>query len=129
MAIPWVVSADAWRQIDRVKAEHGWTMPFYSSHGTSFPTTAVRAAGGGFLLNAFLRDGDQVYRAYTTGSRGVDRLLFVNNIQDLTVYGGMRTGRTHPRGGRSTRPAADGRRSSDLPPTWTSAHSGRHTRA
>ncbi len=72
-------------QIDRAKAEHGWTVPFYSSRGTSF--TDDCGAGGGFLLNAFFRDGDEVYRTYATGSRGVDRLLFANNIQDLTVYG------------------------------------------
>ena len=72
-------------QIDRVKAQHGWTVPFYSSLGTSFSDDSV--VGGGFLLNALLRDGDEVYRTYTTGSRGVDRLMFVNNIQDLSVYG------------------------------------------
>jgi hypothetical protein len=35
----------------------------------------------------FLRDGDDVYRTYNTTSRGVDRLLFVRNILDLTPYG------------------------------------------
>ena len=72
-------------QIDRAKAEHGWSLPFYSSRGTSFSDDC--GAGGGFLLNAFFRDGDEVYRTYATGSRGVDLLLFANNIQDLTVYG------------------------------------------
>ena len=72
-------------QIERVKADRGWTVPFYSSRGTTF----ARDCGveGGFLLSAFLRDGDDVYRTYSTTSRGVDRLLFVNNIQDLTVFG------------------------------------------
>jgi predicted dithiol-disulfide oxidoreductase (DUF899 family) len=72
-------------QIDRAKADHGWTVPFYSSRGTSFAEDC--GVHGGFLLSAFLRDGDQVYRTYSTTSRGVDRLLFVNNIQDLAVYG------------------------------------------
>ena len=35
----------------------------------------------------FLRDGDDVYRTYSTTQRGVDRLLFVNNILDLAPYG------------------------------------------
>jgi predicted dithiol-disulfide oxidoreductase (DUF899 family) len=35
----------------------------------------------------FLRDGDHVYRTYSTTARGVDRLLFTNNILDLTPYG------------------------------------------
>ena len=54
--------------------------------------------GGGFLLNAFLRDGEEVYRTYTTGSRGVDRLMFVNNIQDLSVYGRQEDWEDSPEG-------------------------------
>ena len=72
-------------QIESYKAERGWTLPFYSSRGTSF--AADTGVGGGFQLNLFLRDGDEVYRTYTTGSRGVDRLLFVHNILDLAPYG------------------------------------------
>jgi predicted dithiol-disulfide oxidoreductase (DUF899 family) len=49
----------------------GWTLPFYSSRGTSFSDDC--GAGGGFLVNAFIPDGDQVYRTYATTSRGVDR--------------------------------------------------------
>jgi predicted dithiol-disulfide oxidoreductase (DUF899 family) len=72
-------------QIEQAKTDHGWTMPFVSSRGTSFADDC--GASGGFMLSAFLRDGEDVYRTYATTSRGVDRLLFVNNIQDLTVYG------------------------------------------
>jgi predicted dithiol-disulfide oxidoreductase (DUF899 family) len=64
----------------------GWEhIPFASSAGTTF--SADCGAGGGFLLNLFFRDGDTVYRTYSTGQRGVDRLLFVNNILDLAPYG------------------------------------------
>jgi predicted dithiol-disulfide oxidoreductase (DUF899 family) len=66
-------------------AEKGWDVPFYSSHGTSF--SADSGADGGFLLSLFLRDGDEIYRTYSTGQRGVDRLLFVNNVLDLAAYG------------------------------------------
>jgi predicted dithiol-disulfide oxidoreductase (DUF899 family) len=66
-------------------AERGWGVPFYSSHGTTF--SADCGAGGGFLFSLFLRDGDDVYRTYSTGQRGVDRLLFVNNVLDLAPYG------------------------------------------
>jgi Bacterial protein of unknown function (DUF899) len=55
-----------------------------SSHGTTFADDC--GAGGGFMLSVFLRDGEQVYRTYGTTARGVDRLLFVNNILDLTPY-------------------------------------------
>src|SRR6516225_4783512 len=44
-------------------------------------------AGDGFMLSVFLRDGQDIYRTYCTTARGVDRLLFVNNILDLAPYG------------------------------------------
>ena len=72
-------------QIETYKARMGWTMPFVSSHGTTFADDC--GAGGGFMLSVFLRDGEDVYRTYCTTARGVDRLLFVNNILDLTPYG------------------------------------------
>jgi len=72
-------------QIESYQARMGWTMPFVSSRGTSF--AADCGAGRGFMLSVFLRDGQDVYRTYSTTARGVDRLLFVNNILDLTPYG------------------------------------------
>jgi predicted dithiol-disulfide oxidoreductase (DUF899 family) len=72
-------------QIEAYKARMGWTMPFVSSRGTTFADDC--GAGGGFMLSVFLRDGQDVYRTYSTTARGVDRLLFVNNILDLAPYG------------------------------------------
>jgi predicted dithiol-disulfide oxidoreductase (DUF899 family) len=72
-------------QIEAYKARMGWTMPFVSSRGTTFADDC--GAGGGFMLTVFLRDGQDVYRTYGTTARGVDRLLFVNNILDLMPYG------------------------------------------
>lgn len=72
-------------QIEGYKAKMGWTMPFVSSHGTAF--TADCGVDDGFMLSAFLRDVQDVYRTYSTTSRGVDRLMFVTNIADLTAYG------------------------------------------
>ncbi len=72
-------------QIEAYKARMGWTMPFVSSHGTTFADDC--GAHGGFMLSVFLRDGEDVYRTYCTTARGVDRLLFVNNILDLAPYG------------------------------------------
>jgi predicted dithiol-disulfide oxidoreductase (DUF899 family) len=72
-------------QIEAYKARMGWTMPFVSSRGTTFADDC--GAGGGFMLSVFLRDGQDVYRTYGTTARGVDRVLFVNNILDLMPYG------------------------------------------
>jgi predicted dithiol-disulfide oxidoreductase (DUF899 family) len=72
-------------QIEAYKAQRGWTLPFLSSRGTSFADDC--GAGDGFMLSMFLRDGTDVYRTYSTTARGVDRVLFVNNILDLAPYG------------------------------------------
>jgi predicted dithiol-disulfide oxidoreductase (DUF899 family) len=71
-------------QIEAYKARMGWTVPFVSSHGTPF---AADCGADAFLLSMFLRDGDDIYRTYSTTARGVDRLMFVPNILDLTAYG------------------------------------------
>jgi predicted dithiol-disulfide oxidoreductase (DUF899 family) len=71
-------------QIEGYKAKMGWTLPFVSSRGTTF---AADCGADYFMLSAFLRDGDDVYRTYSTTARGVDRLLFANNVLDLTAYG------------------------------------------
>ncbi len=84
--VTWVtVSNMPLAQIEAYKERMGWTLPFVSSRGTTFADDC--GAGGGFMLSAFLRVGDEVYRTYSTTSRGVDRLVFVNDILDLTVYG------------------------------------------
>ena len=84
--VAWVtVSSMPLAQIEAYKAQRGWQLPFVSSHGTSFADDC--GAGEGFMLSMFLRDGTDVYRTYSTTARGVDRLLFVNNILDLAPYG------------------------------------------
>jgi predicted dithiol-disulfide oxidoreductase (DUF899 family) len=72
-------------QIEKYKARMGWTMTFVSSQGTTFADDC--GASGGFMLSVFLRDGMDVFRTYATTARGVDRLLFVNNVLDVVPYG------------------------------------------
>ncbi|WP_405009039.1 DUF899 domain-containing protein [Kitasatospora sp. NBC_01539] len=84
--VTWVTVSDM--PLDVIEAHvarRGWTLPFVSSLGTSFSDDC--GVGGGFQLSVFLRDGEEVYLTYTTGSRGVDRLLFTHNVLDLTPYG------------------------------------------
>ncbi len=72
-------------QIQQYKARMGWTVPFASSRGNGF--SDATGAGSLFRLTVFLRNGDDVSMTYSTTARGVDRLLFSNNILDLTPYG------------------------------------------
>jgi predicted dithiol-disulfide oxidoreductase (DUF899 family) len=72
-------------QMESYWANKGWSVPFASSHETSFADDC--GSKQGFRLNLFFTDGEQVYRTYATDGRGVDRLLFVNNLLDLAPYG------------------------------------------
>ena len=84
--VSWVTVSDMpLAQMSQAWESMGWTIPYASSEGTTF--SADLGAGGGFLLNVFLRVGDEVYRTYTTTQRGVDRLVFTNSIADLLPYG------------------------------------------
>jgi predicted dithiol-disulfide oxidoreductase (DUF899 family) len=84
----WVTVSDMpLTQIEAYKARMGWTLPFVSSHGTSFSADCSCGDGDGFMLSVFLRDGADVYRTYSTTARGVDRLVFVHNILDVCPYG------------------------------------------
>jgi len=86
IGVSWVtVSNMPLAQIESYKQQMGWTLPFVSSHGTSFAEDT--GAGSGFLLSVFLRDGEDVYRTYSTTQRGVDRVEFYNSVLDLTPYG------------------------------------------
>ncbi|MEU8261683.1 DUF899 family protein [Micromonospora sp. NPDC048999] len=85
--VGWVTVSDMpLAQLAAAKQEKGWNVPIASSRGTSF--SADCGAGAGFLLSSFLRaEGDSIYRTYSTGQRGVDRLVWRNSILDITVYG------------------------------------------
>jgi predicted dithiol-disulfide oxidoreductase (DUF899 family) len=83
-------------QMETYWAKNGWAVPFASSHGTPF--SADCGAGGGFLLNLFFTDGERVYRTYSTTARGVDRVLFVNNLLDLAPYGRQQDWEDSPEG-------------------------------
>jgi len=72
-------------QIASAAKRMGCQVPFYSSHGTDFDTDC--GLDGGFGLNVFVRDGDDVFRSSLTTARGVDRLRADFNLLDLTLYG------------------------------------------
>jgi predicted dithiol-disulfide oxidoreductase (DUF899 family) len=83
-------------QIQSYWQQQGWSVPVVSSHGSSF--SADCGAGEGFGLSVFLRDGDEVYRTYHTNGRGVDILLFDDNIFDLTPFGRQESWEDSPPG-------------------------------
>lgn len=78
----------------------GWTLPWYSSHGTDFNTDLglTTKAGEAFGLSVFLRDGDEVYRTYFTSERGVEALGSNWTLLDLTLLGRQETWEDTPDG-------------------------------
>lgn len=95
--VSWVTVTDMpLRQFAAYRERKGWTMPFASSHGTTFSDDT--GAGRGFLLSVWLRDGDTVHRTYTTTSRGIDRHAFVTGLLDLTPFGRGETWEDSPSG-------------------------------
>jgi predicted dithiol-disulfide oxidoreductase (DUF899 family) len=84
--ITFVIASDMpLAQIQSYWQQKGWSVPVVSSRGSSF--SADCGAGEGFGLSVFLRDGDEVFRTYHTNGRGVDILLFDDNIFDMTPFG------------------------------------------
>jgi predicted dithiol-disulfide oxidoreductase (DUF899 family) len=95
--VTWVTVSDMpLAQIEAYKARKGWSVPFVSSHGTSFAEDC--GVGEVFALNVFLRVGSEVYRTYSTTARGVDRLVFVHNILDLCPWGRQQDWEDSPAG-------------------------------
>jgi predicted dithiol-disulfide oxidoreductase (DUF899 family) len=72
-------------QLEEYASRKDWTVPIASSRGTDFSKDC--GADPGFMLSLFMTDGTDVFRTYSTTARGVDRVLFVNNILDLAPYG------------------------------------------
>ena len=80
----------------------GWSVPFYSSRGTTF--SADCGAGNGFGLSVFLRESNTVYRTYFTNGRGVDHLRLDFNLLDLTPLGRQETWEDSPEGWPQSQP-------------------------
>jgi len=97
-----VVSNMPLEQLSTYWKRMGWTVPFFSSRGTSFSDDC--GAGTGFGMSVFLRDRNSVYRTYFTTARGVDRLRFDFNTLDLTPYGRQEQWEDSPAGWPQTEP-------------------------
>jgi len=112
------------------KERMGWTVPWYSSHGSDFnydfhvtldesvvpveynyrdKAELVRAGdavtGEAPGVSVFLRDGDDVFHTYSAYARGTDLLTGTSNYLDLTALG--RQEYWEEPAGRANSPAGD----------------------
>jgi predicted dithiol-disulfide oxidoreductase (DUF899 family) len=77
-------------KIEAYRKRMGWTIPWFSSAGSEFNKDFGATTNEGneiFGLSVFLRDGDNVYRTYSTAGRGVEALGSVWSYLDLTPLG------------------------------------------
>lgn len=84
-----LVSRARLEKLDAYQQRMGWDRDWFSSHGTTFnDDMGVTVDGDEWHgLSVFVRDGDDVYRTYFTGDRGVEHLGSHWTYLDLTPFG------------------------------------------
>jgi predicted dithiol-disulfide oxidoreductase (DUF899 family) len=87
--------------IARVKARMGWTMPWYTITDDFDADFGVDEWHG---TNAFLRDGDQVFRTYFINSRGDEAMGSTWGYLDITALGRQEDWEDSPEGYPQTAP-------------------------
>lgn len=92
----------------------GWTapVPWYSSYESDFNVDfgATTDNGERHGASVFIRDGDDIYRTYYTGARGVEYLGTLWTYLDLTPFGRQETWEDSPEGWPQTEPYVWNRR-------------------
>ncbi len=79
----------------------GWQVPWYE---TTDDFNADHSVEGGFGLNVFLREQDDIYRTYFTTGRGVEALGTTWTFLDVTPFGRQETWEDAPQGTPQTAP-------------------------
>jgi predicted dithiol-disulfide oxidoreductase (DUF899 family) len=91
--------------IERVKARMGWTMPWYtmlSENDAAFDADFGVDQWHG--TNAFIRDGDRVFRTYFINNRGDEALGSAWAYLDMTALGRQEEWEDSPEGYPQTKP-------------------------
>jgi pimeloyl-ACP methyl ester carboxylesterase len=92
------------KDIERLKARMGWTMPWYTLTDHFDKDFGVDENHG---HNAFIRDGDRVFRTYFTNWRGDEVMGTTWSYLDMTALGRQETSVDLPGIGKSS-PSATG---------------------
>ena len=87
--------------IERVKARMGWMMPWYTITDSFDADFGVDEWHG---TNAFIRDGDRVFRTYFVNSRGDEAMGGTWSYLDITALGRQETWEDSPEGYPQTKP-------------------------
>ena len=106
--------------IDRVKAQMGWKMPWYTLTDDFDIDFGVDEWHG---TNAFIRDGDRVFRTYFVNSRGDEVLGSTWSYLDITALGRQEEWEDSPAGYPQTPPYAWWKWHDDYPDTSSAGSS------
>jgi predicted dithiol-disulfide oxidoreductase (DUF899 family) len=87
--------------IERLKTRMGWTMPWYTITDSFDTDFGVNEWHG---HNAFIRDGDRVFRTYFINNRGDEAMGTTWNYLDLTALGRQEKWEDSPEGYPQTPP-------------------------
>jgi predicted dithiol-disulfide oxidoreductase (DUF899 family) len=87
--------------IARVKARMGWTMPWYTMTDEFDKDFGVDEWHG---TNAFIRDGDRVFRTYFVNNRGDEPMGGTWSYLDITALGRQEEWEDSPEGYPQTPP-------------------------
>src|SRR5689334_23037666 len=87
--------------IQRVKARMGWTMPWYTLTDEFDTDFGVNEWHG---TNAFIREGDRVFRTYFVNNRGDESMGGTWSYLDITALGRQETWEDSPEGSPQTPP-------------------------
>jgi predicted dithiol-disulfide oxidoreductase (DUF899 family) len=88
-------------EIERLKARMDWKMPWYSITDGFDKDFGVDEWHG---TNAFIRDGDKVFRTYFVNNRGDEQMGNTWNFLDITALGRQETWEDSPEGYPQTPP-------------------------
>ena len=97
------VSRAPYPAIEALKARKGWTMPWYSMADGFDADFGVDEWHG---TNAFIREGDRVFRTYFINSRGDEALGTTWSYLDMTALGRQEDWEDSPEGYPQTPPYA-----------------------
>lgn len=115
-----LISRAPLEKLQKYQQRMGWRHPsWYSSHGSDFNldmgATAADPDNPARMseihgVSVFLRNGDDIYRTYFNGARGVEYLGSLWTYLDLTPYGRQENWEDSPQGWPQTEPYVWNRR-------------------
>jgi predicted dithiol-disulfide oxidoreductase (DUF899 family) len=76
----------------------GYTVPWYSIHGVDDPAVGAGLLDDRGFIACYLRDGDRVFLTNEVTLRGVEAIMPMLKLLDMTVYGRQETWEDSPDG-------------------------------